>query len=378
MEPFFEQCGLSAGSSVVLDTREAALAFPRGDLLLAFCPACGFICNVLFEERVAEVASRHEDTQAHSPAYARYLRGLAADLVRRHGLHGRRVVEVGCGQGEFLALLAQLGGNEGLGFDPVYDAGRGVLDGTGARALAAPYDSRQPPPEADLVCCKMTLEHIPDVAPFMSGLAGALRQEDAAHLMVQVPDAGRIFRDCAFEDIYYEHCSYFTAGSLARLVRAQGLAVDRIDIGYAGQHLTIEAHRAADAATRPPLPGEEPPAGIAAWVGDFTATYARRVSQWRAQLARCQQRGPVVLWGSGSKAVSFMKAVVEEQQIGHVVDINPFRQGRYVACSGQRIMAPAEVPDVRPAAVVVMNPVYREEVAGMLRDMDVDAQVLSL
>jgi SAM-dependent methyltransferase len=351
MEPFFEQCGLSAGSSVVLDTREAALAFPRGDLLLAFCPACGFICNVLFEERVAEVASRHEDTQAHSPAYARYLRGLAADLVRRHGLHGRRVVEVGCGQGEFLALLAQLGGNEGLGFDPVYDAGRGVLDGTGARALAAPYDSRQPPPEADLVCCKMTLEHIPD---------------------------GRIFRDCAFEDIYYEHCSYFTAGSLARLVRAQGLAVDRIDIGYAGQHLTIEAHRAADAATRPPLPGEEPPAGIAAWVGDFTATYARRVSQWRAQLARCQQRGPVVLWGSGSKAVSFMKAVDEEQQIGHVVDINPFRQGRYVACSGQRIMAPAEVPDVRPAAVVVMNPVYREEVAGMLRDMDVDAQVLSL
>jgi hypothetical protein len=46
MQPFFELEGLASGSSVVLETREAALAFPRGDLVLAFCPRCGFIANL--------------------------------------------------------------------------------------------------------------------------------------------------------------------------------------------------------------------------------------------------------------------------------------------------------------------------------------------
>jgi SAM-dependent methyltransferase len=291
METFFEQKGLAAGSSVVLESREAALAFPQGNLELACCQGCGFVGNLVFDAHMAEVAARHEDSQAFSGTYVQYMNAMAASLVERHDLRGRRVVEVGCGQGEFLAALCRLGDNEGIGFDPVFDASRGVLQGLNARGEAREYEPDGL--DADLVCCKMTLEHIPAVGPFVADLARGLRNGARACVQVQVPESGRILRECAFEDVYYEHCSYFTPGSLARLFRAQGIWVDNLEISYGGQHLTIEGHPSADAHAQPALPLEETPQQIQRLAEQFTALHAERVAYWQQALAGREHKGPV-------------------------------------------------------------------------------------
>jgi SAM-dependent methyltransferase len=304
---------------------------------------------------------------------------LSEELVARLGLRGRRIVEVGCGQGEFLALLCRLGPNEGIGFDPVIDEARGILGPDfNTRAVAEWFDEHTPPLDADLVCCKMTLEHIDAVAPFVRNLRRALRPGAASTVFAQVPESLRILRSCAFEDVYYEHCSYFTPGTLARLFRAQGFEVDRLQVTYGGQYLSIEAHAAGAATAAEPLEAEEPVAEVAALVADFPRRYAERTAQWRSLIESRAGEGPVALWGSGSKAVSFMKSLGLGAQIEHVVDVNPYRQGRYIACTGQRILAPSEIAAVRPRAVVVMNAVYREEIGAMLADMGVTTEVLAL
>ena len=58
-------------------------------------------------------------TQAVSPTFNAFHERLARDLIARFDLHGKRVVELGCGQGEFVTMLAEFGGNEGYGFDQV-------------------------------------------------------------------------------------------------------------------------------------------------------------------------------------------------------------------------------------------------------------------
>lgn len=379
MQPFFELHGLATGSSVVLESRDAALAFPRGDMILAFCNSCGFIANIAFSATLADEAARHEDSQAFSGTFNRYLQTLSAELIARHGLRGKRIVEVGCGQGEFLALLCKLGPNEGIGFDPVIDEERGIL-GTAlnTRAVRDWFDETTPPQDADLVCCKMTLEHIDAVAPFVRSLRRALRPRLHSAVFAQVPESLRILRSCAFEDVYYEHCSYFTPGTLARLFRSQGFEVDRLEVSYSDQYLSIEGHPAGFGPPVAPLDREEPVAEVAALVADFPQRYASRTSQWRELIDARAAEGPVALWGSGSKAVSFMKSLGLGERIEHVVDVNPHRQGRYIACTGQRILAPAEIAAVKPRAVVVMNAVYREEIRSMLAELGVDTEVLAL
>jgi hypothetical protein len=379
MHPFFSLSGLAGGSSVVLDDRESALAFPRGDLSLGFCRDCGFVCNLAFSPVLADEAARWEDTQGYSGTFNQFQRSLAADLVARHHLHDRKLVEIGCGQGEFLALLCDLGRNRGVGFDPEFVPGRGVIpSGVDVAVRKESFIDDTPSPDADFVCCKMTLEHTPKVDAFVRNLHRALRQSPTAAVYTLVPESLRILRECAFEDIYYEHCSYFTPGSLARLFRSQGLAVERLDVTYGGQYLSVEARPSSSLAVAAPLAAEESRESVAALVESFPQRFSQKSAEWQERVRSRAAAGPVALWGSGSKAVAFMHATGTGDLIEHVVDVNPYRQGRFVACTGQRILAPEELVAIAPGTVVVMNRVYVPEISASLERLGVVTEVIAL
>src|SRR2546429_5065209 len=90
----------------------------------------------------------------------------------------------------------------------------------------------------DLLCCKMTLEHIGQTHRFLSSVRSVANRKDSV-IFFQVPDVGRILKEGAFWDVYYEHCSYFSAASLKHLFTRTGFAVQRIWTGYDDQYLMI-------------------------------------------------------------------------------------------------------------------------------------------
>jgi len=378
MRPFFEIPGVPVNSCILMKTPEEARSYPRGDIVLGFCDDCGFIRNLAFDPALAEYSGRYEETQGFSPTFRKFHEELAADLVERYGLRNKDVLEIGCGKGEFLALLCDLGGNRGIGFDPGYDEDRGILDKVeAARVVRDFYSPRYVGEQADLVCCKMTLEHIRETADFVRLSRQAMRPDGSSILYFQVPESMRILRDCAFEDIYYEHCSYFTPGSLARLFRAEGFEVLRLRTEYSGQYLAIEA-TLADDSERQPATGEESVETVRNAVEDFSDRCARKIEEWRARLREATRRGPVVVWGSGSKAVAFLGAVDTDGLVDQVVDINPYRQRHYMPGTAQPIVAPETLSGRPPSCVIVMNSVYTDEIARSLKALEVETKIISM
>lgn len=368
MQVFFELQGVPTNSCILLGTREEALAYPRGDLQLAFCPPCGFISNMAFDEKLTEYSGRYEETQSFSETFNAFHRRLAERLIERYNLHGKDVLEIGCGKGEFIALLAELGDNRGVGFDPGYHEERTSTALAGRlRFVKDFYSEKYAGYQADLVCCKMTLEHIHPTSQFIATVRRAIGDRYSTVVFFQLPEATRIVRDCAFEDIYYEHCSYFTSGSLGRLFRRNGFDVLNLETEYAGQYLTIEA-RPARGVPSAPLAQEDDLAVLAHSVAEFPAKCQAKLVEWRRRVSEASGRGRrIVLWGSGSKAVSFLTTLGVGDSVEYAVDINPYRQGYYMPATGQRIVAPAFLQEYRPDVVIVMNAIYRDEIA---RDLD--------
>jgi len=379
LERFFELQGVPTNSCILLSSREEALAYPRGEVALGFCRTCGFITNTSFDPRLTEYSRRYEETQGFSGTFNAFHRDLAQRLIERYDLHGKDVLEIGCGKGEFIVLLAELGGNRGVGFDPGYREERTTSTAAAqVRFIKDLYSDKYAEYKADFVCCKMTLEHIQPTAEFIETVRRAIGDGPKTVVFFQVPEVTRILRDCAFEDIYYEHCSYFSPGSLARLFRRSGFDVIGLDVAYADQYLMIEARPSMDTQTTP-LPEEDDLAQLTRYVAEFPAKCAKMLDVWRERITERAARGErIVLWGSGSKGVAFLTTLGVGAHVEYAVDINPYRHGYFMPMTGQRIVAPAFLSEYRPDCVIIMNPVYRAEIERSLDGMELTPAILAL
>jgi SAM-dependent methyltransferase len=345
LSPFYEVEGVPVHSVLLMPTREEAVQYPRGDLKLAFCPACGFVQNMVFDPEVHEYSTRYEETQGFSPTFNEFAKRLAQRWVDRYDLNDRTLLEIGCGKGEFLALMCEAGSNRGIAIDPSCVPER--VEGPAApriRVIQELYSEAHLDLEADFICCRHTLEHIQ-------------------------PTKG---------DLYYEHCSYFSLGSLARLFRSLDFEILELETEFDDQYLILDARISSGPGGRR-FEAEEDLERLAASVERFRRTIPAKLDEWRSLLRSAAGRGEkTVLWGSGSKAVAFLTTLGVGDEVGFVTDINPYRHHMFMPGTGHEIVPPADLKRYRPDNVVIMNPIYRDEIRSDLESMGLEPRLYSL
>lgn len=362
-------------SCLLLQSREEARRFPRGDISLCLCNVCMLIFNAAFDATLTRYAAGYEEVQGFSETYSRFEASLVDVLVERYSLRGKSVIEIGCGKGDFLLRLCGAGQNRGVGFDPAFDPAR--VPSTEARVSFVRdfYSRRYSQYRADFYCCKMTLEHIADPADFVAMLRDAIRGDAEPLVFVMVPDAARIMAQAAFEDVYYEHCSYFTEQSLKNLFRLNGFRIVDTRLVFGGQYLILTAKWGGQAVACPSL--EHLPGALRNGVATFGQKVDLCRRAWGRRFDKLAESGArTVLWGGGSKAVAFLTGVPESVSIEYVVDVNPYRQGSFLPVTGQVIVAPDFLRGYRPDVVIVMNPLYEGEIRDELQRCGLSPEVL--
>ena len=365
--------GIPVHSNVLCDDAESARTYATGDLDLVCCEGCGLLFNPLHEERLAEYGPGYEETQGFSPTFVAWMEELVEQLVERYSLRKgreRRVLEIGCGKGEFLERLAARAECRGIGYDPTLSPDR-TPDSQHLSFVARSWGAQDAGLEVDLVCCRHTLEHIKETARFLTLLRRNLG-DGGAPVFFEVPDTLRILEEGAFWDVYYEHSTYFTPGSLARAFRWAGFEVEALELAYAGQYILLHARPSGNStqAAAGTLEIEEDPGQVLTAVDRFRASVSESLSRWHGYFsdARAKQED-VVVWGSGSKGVGFLTTLGADAGVQRVVDVNPHKHGKFMAGTGQQIVSPESLQQAPPDRVVVMNPIYVGEIREMLEGM---------
>jgi SAM-dependent methyltransferase len=368
---FFQQDDVPAVCHLRCRTREEALAVPRGRLRLAACPTCGLVWNRAFDPSLAPYDARYDNALHASPRFRAYARGLIDALGAARSLDRARVLEVGCGDGWFLAELCRAHGCEAIGLDPGCDPAaaprpeRGSLRLVRSGLADAPAAELGAPP--DLVVCRHVLEHLADPVAALRRMRGWLAPGGRVYL--EVPEGSRTFLGAGVWDLLHEHVLYFAAPALRALLCRSGLRAHAVHAAYGGQFLGVVA-----AVSSAPPPLVEVVAGARAEVASllarcagFAAEHERVVSKTAATITALGERhGSVVLWGGGTKGVMLLNVVPGAQRVRCCVDINPRKQGGFVVGSGHAITSPEALRDAPPGAVLLVNPLYEEEVRGRL------------
>lgn len=356
---------------------EAGRAAARGVLDFAACRQCGFTWNRAFDASLVIYDEEYENDQAYSAAFRDHMQARAEDVIAAIPA-GEPVdyLEVGCGQGRFIACIQDVAGGRvrsATGFDPAW---RGA-DGEGAsgsrlyRKYFEPATAALLPYPPNAVVTRHTIEHVPDPVGFLTTIRSALGPDSTARIWVETPCVSWILENRAMQDFFYEHCSLFTAESLAAALRKAGFKAPRVTHVFGGQYLWAEAFCGGEDNE----PSLERPAEFDSLEGvrrDF-------IEHWQSELRAARKEGVVALWGAGAKGVSFSVLIDPDHDlIDHVVDINPAKQGFYLPGSGLSVLSPEESAKRNPGTIFVMNPNYIREVAETAREAGISGRLLPI
>jgi hypothetical protein len=372
----YKQPSIPAQSVILVDTEQQAKNFPTGALELSVCRDCGFLFNAAFDSSLIDYSAPTEESQHFSSTFNRFARSLIDEIAALKHLRGGMTLEIGSGKGDFLQELVKATGTRALGIDPGYLPDREYLSTTGEisflRSYFDPADIEYVP---DLIVCRHTLEHIENVLGFMSDVVEVTCGNTATDIVFETPDVARVLAEGAFWDIYHEHCSYFTIGSHARLFRRVGLDVKRSYLGFGDQYIIQYARPG----TGQPIDEERDLDEVLELADRFPAKVAETQAYWRDCIEDARRKGEsIALWGGGSKCVAFLTTLDAGEEIQTVVDINEFKQGKYVPGTAHCVSPPERLRSDPPGLVIAMNPIYISEIRSSLAEMGLSPRIMAL
>ncbi len=349
----------SAASKVVLSLkgmprwnhrllREAELRTDRPiDLNVYQCASCGFVSTPV------QLADDYYDDYVNAPSLSAQMQEFqtaqADEFFRRFQLKGKSVLEIGCGDGFFLAALAAHGavctGVEPSELQRSIALGRNLHVEVGIlspdRQLArGPFDA---------FVTRQVFEHIENMTEFLGSIRKNLRA--AAVGLVEVPNLEKLIAEGRFFDFIPEHVNYFSPDSLRLALELGGFEMLEI--------LPVQDGESLRAFVR----SKQQPsfAGIERCVGEMRESIARFIADRKSRGER------VAIWGAGGKGLS-MLAVSDLAGVDILVDGDPHKLGRFTPVSHLRVCSPQELRGLDIGAVIITAPAYQHEILRILRD----------
>ncbi len=376
-EKFFILENAPVQSIVTIKSYEEAIAVPKKELALTFCNNCGFIFNSSFDTNLDLYTKGYEDQQGFSATWMKFITDFTERFIDKYNVRNKNVIEIGCGKGDFLQIICKLGNNKGIGIDPAYVPGR-LEENPSLRFIREFYSESHGDLPADIIVCRHTMEHIFDNHTFVKTIRKAVKNNPDVIVLIEVPSIVRILKINAFWDIFYEHCSYFSPGSLARLFRMNHFEVLDNYLEYDNQYLFVEA-KPTNEVPEKTHQIEESVKELKTHVDKFVVSVNDELDKWRNRLRLMKEENKkVVVWGGGSKSVGFLTHFNDIGVIEHVVDINPHMQGNYIPGIGIQYVPPKFLESYKPDTVIIMNGVYEKEIEKMLLDMHLEPELISL
>lgn len=352
-----------ADQPVVLNYRfpdaTAASKVPRRDVDLVQCASCGLIFNASFDADVIPYDAAYENRQCCSPAFVGHLEQLAAGLVRRHRLKGRRILEVGCGKGDFLRMLCRAADATGVGYDTTFEG-----DAGGSRSRVRFHTryvtAADVTTEFQLVVCRHVIEHVPEVGKFLTELRAIAVAAGDPVVVLETPAFEWIVKHRCLWDIFYEHCNYFPMATLAHLCRQAGFSVIGHRTAFGGQYQVLELK-----VRRRLTPLNSPVLGKMSRLKTFSGQARRIQSSLRSRAQRLSRPRGWAVWGAGAKGVALVN-LLPEIPPAFVIDSNPAKHGCVIPGSQVPVIGPDDPRIDEVGSILVVNPNYLKEIAATL------------
>lgn len=315
------------------------------NLIIYQCSKCGLVQHNLspvsyFKEVIRAVA--------FSPEMGIFRHQQLQDWISKNHLEDKKILEVGCGEGEYLDLLKNAGANELTGIE-YSEKNIEIALASGNKVLRGYLDSSfNPSPDFrfDAFAIFSFLEHWPNPNEGLSLLHSVLTDEAVG--LVEVPNFDLIIEKGLYSEFTTDHIFYFDKKSFAFLLEKNGFEVVSIKSIWYDYILSAEVRKKSPLDVSNFLDIQE---GVKNQLGNFINKFSAK---------------SVAIWGAGHQALAVIAMAGVSPSIKYVIDSAPFKQGKYTPATHLFIVEPDHLIARPPEAIIVMAAGYSNEIVRVI------------
>lgn len=370
-------------------------------LTLCQCPSCGLVQFDTepvdyYRDVIRAGGGTRTMTRLRHEEYARLLTAMQEQHIR-----GRRIVEVGCGRGEFLRMWQNLAENPEGAAALARDQARDPLSGQPnaaplhlvgiehkpalveeANAAAdkkyrvyegfATGDVRYPEGPFDAFVQFNFLEHQPDPCDMLRNIGRNLKPQALG--LITVPSFEYILRYNGYYELLRDHIANYTEFTLQKLLQDCGFELLSMDLVNRD---TIEAIvRKAD----PDELSELHYSGRLIDVSALRDSYDRLSASVNAHIDHLSEsHRTMAIWGASHQGFTLAATTKLGGRVEYIIDSAPFKQGRFSPASHIPIVAPDYAVAHPVDEILIVAPGYTDEIAGIIRErFDENVRILVL
>jgi hypothetical protein len=223
---------------------------------------------------------------------------------------------------------------------------------------------------ADLMIANNVLAHNPDLNDFVEGFEVCLKPGGV--ITMEFPHLLQLVSQNQFDTIYHEHYSYFSLYAVKRLFAAHKLDIFRVEeLPTHGGSLRIYAKRSDDPTGNieesvSAVLEKERNSGLLS--PDTYFAFGERVKKVKRALLEflieAKNSGKrIAAYGAPAKGNTLLNYCgIRTDFIDYTVDLNPFKQGKYLPGTNIPVYAPSKIMEDRPDYVLILPWNIKDEV----------------
>ena len=270
-------------------------------------------------------------------------------LIDSYHLEGKKFIEVGCGQGEFLKVLSEFPVEvHGIEHDPhlVELARAQGLDVT--EGFTETEDTRFAGGLYDVFLSFNFLEHQPDPSTMLQAIYRNL--EDDAMGLITVPSFEYIMDHNSYYELIRDHLAYYTFETLTPLLERNGFQVEECEV-INRDTLSVIVRK------RPQMDTENL---LECYVNlkREMETYMKYLDAWDKKVA---------IWGASHQGFTLAATTKLGEKARYIIDSAPFKHGKFAPASHLPIVGPDHFHEHPVDAIIITAPGYTDEIAASIR-----------
>lgn len=309
------------------------------------------------------------------------LRAVATDVVRHIPSHDTAVLEIGCSTGRMLSMLQEQGYRNVWGVDPSPACAISARNLYNVRVLTDTVSSLAEAGEQfDFLIMVGVLEHIRDLEGTLATIHQLLTPNGRVYL--DVPDATQFadWPDAPYQQFSMEHINFFSATSLANLMRSRGfepIFSEKVLRQYTDVSMMPSVHAVFEncgASAGELVRDHESEPRLRKYIED-SRSVDHRIRELIDRTAG--KREPILVWGVGTHTQRLLATGgLDNVNVSAFVDSNPKYHGKRL--HDIPIVSPESLAG-RPEPILICSRVFQKEIEQQIHEqLRLNNEVLSL